>query len=91
MRRVRFERGEGDGEARAAILSWACVGRDDILDDFFVPLETFLVFLFSFLFSVSLMYKVYPAGAARDAKHFPGWDWKERRSRWLLGGCRWRI
>ena len=48
MRRVRFERGDGDGEARAARLSWACVGRDDILDDFFVPLETLSGFSFFF-------------------------------------------
>ena len=74
MRRVRFERGDGDGEARAARLSWACVGRDDILDDFFVPLETpFNPSFFSYSFSAALTYQVYPAGAARDAKHFPGW------------------
>ena len=48
MRRVRFERGDGDGEARAARLSGACVGRDDILDDFFVPLETLSGFSFFF-------------------------------------------
>ena len=95
MRRVRIERGDGEGEARAARLSWACVGRDDILGTIFLfppPWNPFGFLLFFSEFRFSLAYKVYPAGAAADAKHFPGWLGLKRKEVEVGcwgGGCQW--